>query len=92
MFTLRNFLSRYHGKINRILLSYSITDSPTDLGEAYDKWYSDTNKDFEVNMDLQTTSQELEEFKELVPYLELEVICWYMFEKNDEVVLGVDLH
>jgi len=91
MFTLRYFLLRHHGKINRILLSQSSEDCPTDSDEAYDKWYKDTNKDFEVNIDLQHTSQTLECFKEILPYLDFEVTCWSMYEKNGEIILDVDL-
>jgi hypothetical protein len=45
------------------------------LGEKYDKWYNDTNEDFKVNMDLQHSSQKLEDFKELLPYLDLKISC-----------------
>ena len=91
MFTLRIFLLRHHGKINRILLSYSKWDSPSLNQQDYEKWYKDTNKDFWVDMDLQHTSQKLDDFKQLAPYLDLEVTCWDFFEKDKILTLEVSL-
>jgi hypothetical protein len=91
MFTLKNLLLTYHGMINRIQLSYQVSDCPTDVGAEYDKWFSETNKDFKVDMDLQHTSQKLEKFKQLMPYLDLEITCWGLFNQDGENVLYVDL-
>lgn len=91
MFKLRDFLLRHHGKINRILISYSTTNSPSSNQKEYEKWYNETNKDFIIDMDLQHTPQKIEEFNQLLPYLDLEISCWDLFEKRNEFILEVTL-
>lgn len=76
MFLFKDFLLAHHGMINIIHLSYAESDSPCGDGEEYEKWYEKTNKTFHVDMDLQHTTQKLSEFKDLIPYLMLNVSCW----------------
>lgn len=89
-FSFKNLLLRHHGVINIIELSYPRSNSPRDP-DAYKVWFEDTNKTFRVDMDLQHTGKKPEDFIEIVPYLDLEVSCWDLYEKDKKYILEVDL-
>ncbi len=92
MLKFRDFLATHHGPINKIILSYAKSDSPAKMGKEYLKWFNETNKEFEVDMDLQHTDDKLESFAELQPYLDLNVACWDLFQKDSQIILEVDLN
>ncbi len=89
-FTLYNLITRFHGAIHRIELSYAQRETPKDP-KAYKEWFEETNKTFHVEMDLWHTEQKIEDFSELLPYLNLEVTSWSIGEANGETILEVDL-
>ena len=76
----KDFLEAKHGKIDRILLSY---DHGRAEYSAVDKdggdLFHEINKNFHMGIDLMHTQQELTDFKELAPYLNLRVDSWDLF-------------
>ena len=83
-FSLRNFLIRHHGPIDKIYLSYE--DTGKDIAELSaaenDNWFERINKEFDISMDLQHTAQTIDDFTVLKPYLDLEVTNWDLFPEG----------
>jgi len=87
-------LQTYHGKIDKILITYDDTgcgDTSKLSKEEYEKWDKHVNKEFDIVIDLLHSGQKLESFKELKPYLELRVDVWLMFTENNKTVLEVEV-
>ncbi len=70
---------------------FKVRDTPEDKTK-YDEWFTETNKNFAVNMDLMHASQTLDDFDALRPYFDLAVRTWsYFTAKADRAKTENDL-